>query len=79
MSQISTIKFQPERISYGFIALALVLVGWLNLTALILTGLFGYFALEKLAIRGKVSSLRPSRFRGASASRPAGRSGLARI
>ncbi len=51
MSRPTGIKFQPERISYVFIALALVLVGWLNLTVLILTGLFGYFALEKLAIR----------------------------
>jgi predicted PurR-regulated permease PerM len=51
MSQPKGIQFQPERISYLFIALALVLVGWLNLTVLILTGLFGYFALEKLAIQ----------------------------
>jgi predicted PurR-regulated permease PerM len=44
-------RFKPERISYVFIALALVLVGWLNLPVLILTVLFGYFALEKLALR----------------------------
>jgi len=53
MSRPAGIKFHPERISYAFIALALVLVGWLNLTVLILTGLFGYFALEKLAIRDR--------------------------
>lgn len=49
----SNVRFKPERISYVFIALALVLVGWLNLTVLILTGLFGYFALEKLAFQGR--------------------------
>jgi predicted PurR-regulated permease PerM len=53
MSQPKGIQFQPERISYVFIALALVLVGWLNLTVLILTGLFGYFALEKLTVWGQ--------------------------
>jgi len=41
MSQPKGIQFQPERISYAFIALALVLVGWLILTVLILTALFG--------------------------------------
>lgn len=51
MTPPAGIQFQPERISYGFIALALVLVGWLDLTVLMLTMLFGYFALEKLAIR----------------------------
>jgi predicted PurR-regulated permease PerM len=53
MNRPASPRFQPVRISYVFIALALVLVGWLNLTVLILTGLFGYFALEKLAIRGR--------------------------
>ena len=53
MNPSPNIAFKPERISYAFIALALVLVGWLNLTVLILTGLFGYFALEKLAIRDR--------------------------
>lgn len=33
-------------------AVALILVGWLHLTILLLTGLFGYFALEKLTLRG---------------------------
>ena len=51
MNHSPNIAFKPARISYVFIALALVLVGWLNLTVLILTGLFGYFALEKLAIQ----------------------------
>ncbi|MFN0181658.1 MAG: AI-2E family transporter [Gemmatimonadales bacterium] len=34
-------------------AIGLVLVGWLNLTILLLTGLFGYFALEILTIGGR--------------------------
>lgn len=34
-------------------AAGLVLVGWLNLTVLLLTGLFGYFALEKLSLGGR--------------------------
>lgn len=42
----------PTRISFAFIAVALVLVGWLHLTILLLTGLFGYFALERLTFRG---------------------------
>jgi predicted PurR-regulated permease PerM len=51
MTPPAGIPFQPARISYAFIALAVVLVGWLDLTVLMLTMLFGYFALEKLAIR----------------------------
>ncbi|MEZ4456813.1 MAG: AI-2E family transporter [Gemmatimonadales bacterium] len=43
----------PTRVSFAFMAGGLVLVGWLNLTVLLLTGLFGYFALEKLAIGGR--------------------------
>lgn len=34
-------------------AVALVLVGWLNLTVLLLTALIGYFAMEKLEIGGR--------------------------
>jgi len=44
---------QPKRISYAFMAIGLVLVGWLHLTVLLLTGLFGYFALEKLTFGGR--------------------------
>ena len=36
------------RSSYVFIALALILVGWLKLTPFALTLLFSYFALSKL-------------------------------
>lgn len=34
-------------------AIGLVLVGWLHLAVLLLTGLFGYFALERLSIGGR--------------------------
>lgn len=37
------------RISYGLVALLLVLVGWLHLGILVLTALFGYFAIEKFS------------------------------
>lgn len=53
MSRPVSTNLRPERISFLFIALAVVLVGWLNLTVLLLTGLFGYFALEKLALGGR--------------------------
>lgn len=53
MPATNNTNLRPERISFLFIALAVVLVGWLNLTVLMLTGLFGYFALEKLAIGGR--------------------------
>jgi predicted PurR-regulated permease PerM len=43
----------PKRLSFTFMAIGLVLVGWLNLTILLLTGLFGYFALEILTFRGR--------------------------
>ena len=43
----------PKRLSFAFMATGLVLVGWLNLTVLLLTGLFGYFALERLTLRGR--------------------------
>lgn len=41
---------QPKRISFAFMAVGLVLVGWLHLAVLLLTGLFGYFALERLCV-----------------------------
>ena len=44
---------QPKRISFAFMAIGLVLVGWLHLAVLLLTGLFGYFALERLSLGGR--------------------------
>ncbi|HKQ37174.1 MAG TPA: AI-2E family transporter [Verrucomicrobiae bacterium] len=41
------------RISYIFIAVALILVGWLKLTTLVLTLLFASFALNKLNFSGR--------------------------
>ena len=38
---------KSTRISYGIMALALVLIAWLHLGPLVLTSLFGYFALGK--------------------------------
>lgn len=38
----------PKRISYGFVAVLLVLIGWLDLTTPLLTVLFSLFALEGL-------------------------------
>mgnify|MGYP001305619087 CR=1 FL=1 len=43
----------PKRLSYAFMAGGLVLVGWLNLTVLLITGLFGYFVLERFTLRGR--------------------------
>ncbi len=43
----------PKRFSFALMTAGLVLVGWLNLTVLLLTGLFGYFALERLTLRGR--------------------------
>ena len=37
---------QPTRISYGMMAVFIVLIGWLHLSTLVLTTLFGYFALQ---------------------------------
>jgi len=37
---------KPARISYVFMAVLLVLIGWLHLATLVLTALFGYFALR---------------------------------
>jgi len=39
---------QPNRISFGFILLILVLVGWLQMGALLLSVLFSYFVITKL-------------------------------
>jgi predicted PurR-regulated permease PerM len=39
---------QPNRISFAFIALVLVLVGWLDMGALLLSILFSYFVIAKL-------------------------------
>lgn len=41
----------PTRISYAAVALILVLIGWLHLSTLVLTTLFGYFALQKFSLR----------------------------
>ncbi len=41
----------PTRISYGLMALMLALIGWLHLSTLVLTVLFGYFALQKFRLR----------------------------
>ena len=40
---------QSTRISYVIMAVLLVLIGWLHLATLVLTGLFGYFALNFLS------------------------------
>jgi len=40
---------QSARISYVIMVVALVLIGWLHLATLVLTGLFGYFALRALS------------------------------
>ena len=37
---------QPARISYVIMAVLLLLIGWLHLGTLVLTVLFGYFALQ---------------------------------
>ena len=39
---------QSARISYGLMAVLLVLIGWLHMATLVLTGMFGYFALRAL-------------------------------
>src|SRR5689334_13229124 len=47
---------QSTRISYVIMAVMLVLIGWLHLATLILTGLFGYFALQLFSF-GKSKAL----------------------
>ena len=42
---------KPKRISYVIMALLLVLIGWLHLGTLVLTAVFGYFALELFSFR----------------------------
>jgi predicted PurR-regulated permease PerM len=41
------------RISYALIAALLGLIGWLHLSTLVLTTLFGYFALQMFSLRGR--------------------------
>src|SRR6266508_378225 len=41
---------KPTRISYVIMALLLVLIGWLHLATLVLTTLFGYFALRLFSL-----------------------------
>jgi predicted PurR-regulated permease PerM len=43
----------PAKLSYGLIALTLLLVGWLHMAVPFITVLFSYFALEKLCFRGQ--------------------------
>lgn len=41
----------PRRISYVIMGAMLVMIGWLQLNTLVLTTLFGYFALQKFSLR----------------------------
>src|SRR6478736_1730677 len=41
----------PTKISYGLMVAILALIGWLHLSTLVLTVLFGYFALQMFSIR----------------------------
>ena len=41
---------QSARISYGIMAVLLVLIGWLHMATLVLTVLFGYFALRMFSL-----------------------------
>lgn len=43
----------PARISYGIMLSMLVLIGWLHLATLVLTALFGYFAIRALSLGGR--------------------------
>ncbi|MCX6895737.1 MAG: AI-2E family transporter [Verrucomicrobia bacterium] len=43
---------KSTRISYVIMAVALVLIGWLHLGVLVLTTLFGYFALQRFSLGG---------------------------
>ena len=46
------------RISYAIMAVLLVLIGWLHLGVLVLTALFGYFAIQKFSLgRSRVLGL----------------------
>jgi predicted PurR-regulated permease PerM len=42
---------RPQRISYGFMAVMLLFVGWLHMATLLLTTMFGYLALRTFASR----------------------------
>lgn len=48
MDTNDSFRRNPARISYAFVALMFVLVGWLHLATPVLAALFSYFALEKL-------------------------------
>jgi predicted PurR-regulated permease PerM len=49
---------RPERISYVIMAVVLLLIGWLHLGTLVLTVLFGYFALQQFSFgRSKLSGV----------------------
>lgn len=41
----------PTKISYGLMAVLLALIGWLHLSTLVLTVLFGYFALQMFSAK----------------------------
>lgn len=43
---------KSARISYGIMALLLVMIGWLHVGTLVLTAMFGYFALRKFSVGG---------------------------
>lgn len=55
MNSTTTISL-PTRISYAIVAVMLALIGWLHLGTLVLTTLFGYFALQKFSL-GKNKTL----------------------
>lgn len=44
---------RPVMISYAVFAVVLALAGWLHMATLLITALFGYFALKKLTFYGK--------------------------
>lgn len=51
----SILMTRPARISYGIMAALLVVTGWFDLGTLVLTAVFGYFALEQLSFgRSKI-------------------------
>lgn len=43
----------PARISYGIMLALLAMIGWLHLATLVLTALFGYFAIRALSFGGR--------------------------
>ncbi len=48
-----SVSSQPARISFIVMAVALVLIAWLHLGVLVLTMLFGFFALQKFSLGGR--------------------------